>query len=123
MKSAAALSVSMIILAATLGSCSIPRSSVLINGTGADVVLRVANEGSSDLPPEDLVVTLKTSASRTIPEGMAAVRGIRLSTPSCRYRFDLPKLDAYVWGAGRAPELGDSYPVSLQVEPDFTIYL
>jgi len=127
MKSGAALAASMIALATTLGSCSTPHLLMLINGTGADVVLRVANEDSSDLPPRDLVVTLKPGASRTILEGKAAVRGVRLSTPRCSYRFDLPNLDVYVWATEDrkrnpgAPER--TYPIHIQVGSDFMIYL
>ena len=112
--------------AIALASCSQPHSLRLINNTGGDVVLRVANEASTDLPPEDLVVTLKPDAGRTVLEGHAAVRGVRLSKHGCDYRFDFPRLDVYAWTTGRRraqQALEYTYPIYMQVEPDFTIYL
>lgn len=115
------------LVAVTWAGCSRSPAVTLINGTDAEVVLRVADEGRTGDPLVDRVVRLAPGGANTFLVGKAAVRGVRLSSAKCDYRFDLPAIDPVGWTAEELEKdpttRGYSFPVKMQVEPDFVIYL
>lgn len=115
-------SLSAMMAAVVLASCDTLPNVRLHNGLGVPVVLRIEKGGQ------------EAHEAHLAPGGSVRIWNIygpdfRLSANGCEYRFRLPDMDLnFPWrvplGGGRAePDYKEFYPVEIQVQPDFMLFL